>query len=101
MLPDISFYFDFCEVQTGSYNVRIIDGGCYSNSLMVGPIPTEDGTVKLGYVGFTGTDEDESNQTLVCNIQLCSDQVCNKPTDNSQCPNANNGYMYTIDGENE
>ena len=95
-LENMHYYFHKCVIQTDVFNITIVDGGCFSETLQVSPVDKEEADVALQYMAFTGVAEKESQQMLNCQIRMCMDD-CEQPTDNSECPE-NDAYQYTITG---
>ena len=94
-LSDVTFYFHQCQVETGTFNVKIIDGGCFSQALNVSPGPASGKEIKMSYMAFTdaATQWTEQVQTLQCTVRLCL-ATCAKPTTDEDCPTSGDAASY-------
>ena len=95
VLSGVTFYLHQCQVETGSFNVKIIDGGCFSAALNVLFGGQADNEIKMSYMAFTdaSTQGLEQVQNLNCIIRMCMAE-CSKPTTDGDCPTTAGAAAY-------
>lgn len=96
-LPDVSFFFDNCQVHQATYAIDVVKGSCYSKVLQV---QKHDGTStrqSFGYKTFTIANHHSNEQKITCTIKLCFDQICGKATTQEKCP-PKDVYDFTLLG---
>lgn len=99
-LTDVSFYFDRCGVVHGSQNVNVIQDSCFSVALKTGATSSSNTEVSFKFKTFGIDGEDDVKQTIVCDIKLCTADVCDKATLDNQCPTgaSEDFFQYHLTG---
>ena len=94
-LSNLQFYIDTCTVTHGTTNIIVVKKGCYSETLGVEAIRSDNQAEQaFSYQIFKGVGETDPAQTIKCSINICEAGNCKNPTADIQCPATPDDQYY-------